>query len=124
MNFLDLGDTSQPDNGAHLSGGDVDITDSESEISMKEDDVDDDPLETLYVSNDEEEFGDVRHMLVANLKAGLELPEIFGTVQNMKSFQQSEDCLDKLSIIRTFGFAVNIFINYFFLLSCSMQHNL
>lgn len=50
----------QTDNGAHLSGGDADITDTESEISVKEEDIDEDPLETTYVPNMEEEFGDVR----------------------------------------------------------------
>lgn len=35
------------------------MTDSESELSAKEDYADDDPLETPYVANAEEEFGEV-----------------------------------------------------------------
>ncbi|XP_019880749.1 oxysterol-binding protein-related protein 8 [Aethina tumida] len=53
----DLDDISQPDNGAQLSTGE--ITDSDSEISVKEDEIDEDPVETPYVSNMEEEFGEM-----------------------------------------------------------------
>lgn len=58
--FLDLDDISQPDNGAHLSTGDEKMTDSESEVSAKEEEYnnDEDPPETPYVPNEEEEFGD------------------------------------------------------------------
>lgn len=52
-----MDDISQPDNGAQLSTGE--ITDSDSEISVKEDEIDEDPVETPYVSNMEEEFGEV-----------------------------------------------------------------
>lgn len=40
------------------------MSDTDSEISAKEEEIlDDDPLETPYVPNDEEEFGDVsRHI--------------------------------------------------------------
>lgn len=56
---LDLDDLSQPDNGAH-SAGDGEITESESECSAKEDYVEEeDPEETKYIPNKEEEFGDV-----------------------------------------------------------------
>ncbi|RZC36626.1 oxysterol-binding protein-related protein 8, partial [Asbolus verrucosus] len=54
----DLDDVSQPDNGAQLSTGDGEMTDSDSEISAKEEDIDEDPPETPYVPNSEEEFGD------------------------------------------------------------------
>lgn len=57
--FLDLDDVSQPDNGAQLSTGDGEMTDSDSDMSAKEEDVDEDPPETPYVPNSEEEFGDV-----------------------------------------------------------------
>lgn len=71
----DLDDNiSQPDNGAQLSGGDGELSDTESDLSGgggggddgggvdKDDDDydDDDPPETPYVPNIEEEFGDVR----------------------------------------------------------------
>lgn len=56
---LDLDNTSQTDNGAQLSTGEVDITDSDSEVSIKEEDMDGDPPETSYVPNTEEEFGEV-----------------------------------------------------------------
>ncbi|XP_060515915.1 oxysterol-binding protein-related protein 8 isoform X2 [Cylas formicarius] len=55
----DLDNISQPDNGGQLSAGEVDITDSDSEVSAKEEEVDVDPPETPYVPNVEEEFGDV-----------------------------------------------------------------
>lgn len=35
------------------------MTDTDSEISVKEEDIDEDPIETPYVPNYEEEFGDV-----------------------------------------------------------------
>lgn len=62
--FIDLDDLSQPENNAHLSGIDADLTDSESDISVKEEEeiVDIDPLETPYIHGDEEEFGNVRHI--------------------------------------------------------------
>lgn len=50
---------SQADNGAQLSTGEVDISDTESELSHKDDDLDVDPPETPYVVNTEEEFGEV-----------------------------------------------------------------
>lgn len=54
----DLDDISQPDNGAQLSTGEM--SDSESEISAKEDDFTDEEIqETHYFANEEEEFGDV-----------------------------------------------------------------
>uniref|UniRef100_A0AAR5NY51 Oxysterol-binding protein n=1 Tax=Dendroctonus ponderosae TaxID=77166 RepID=A0AAR5NY51_DENPD len=55
----DLDNISQADNGAQLSTGEVDISDTESELSHKDDDLDVDPPETLYVVNTEEEFGEV-----------------------------------------------------------------
>lgn len=55
----DLDDVSQPDNGAHLSTGDCEMTDSESDISGKEEEMDDDPPETPYIPVPEEEFGGV-----------------------------------------------------------------
>lgn len=55
---LDLDDISQPDNGAH-SAGDGEITESDSECSVKEDYVDEEPNETKYIPIVEEEFGDV-----------------------------------------------------------------
>lgn len=55
----DLDNISQADNGAQLSTGEVDISDSESEISQKEEDLDIDPPETPYVLITEEEFGAV-----------------------------------------------------------------
>lgn len=56
--MLDL-DDSQPDNGAHSAGdGDGDITESDSEVSIK-DDIDEEPVETKYIPNKEEEFGNV-----------------------------------------------------------------
>lgn len=58
--ILDLDDVSQPDNGAQLSTGDGEMSDTESEISVKEDYFDEDPLETPYIEIEEEEFGDVR----------------------------------------------------------------
>lgn len=54
----DLDDISQPDNGAHLSAGDEQISDTDSEISAKEEYVDEDPDETPYIPNIEEEFGE------------------------------------------------------------------
>lgn len=58
--FIDLDDISQPDNGAQLSIGDGEMTDSESEVSAKEEECinEEDPPETLYFPNEEEEFGD------------------------------------------------------------------
>ncbi|CAH0562663.1 unnamed protein product [Brassicogethes aeneus] len=53
----DLDDISQPDNGAQISAGE--ISDTDSEMSIKDDEIDEDPIETPYVPNDEEEFGDV-----------------------------------------------------------------
>lgn len=54
----DLDDISQPDNGAQLSAGDM--SDSDSEMSVKEDEfTDEETQETHYFGNDEEEFGDV-----------------------------------------------------------------
>lgn len=61
--FKDLDDISQPDNGAQLSTGDGEMTDSDSELSAKEEDLDEDPPETPYVPNLEEEFGDVQFTL-------------------------------------------------------------
>lgn len=55
----DLDNISQADNGGQLSTGEVDITDSDSEVSQKEEDLDVDPAETPYLPNVEEEFGDV-----------------------------------------------------------------
>lgn len=55
-------DDSQPDNGAH-SAGDMEISESDSELSAKEDYVDEEPLETKYVPNVEEEFGNVSVIL-------------------------------------------------------------
>lgn len=56
--FLDLDDISQPDNGVQLSTGEM--SDSDSEISAKEDDFTDEEIqETHYFANHEEEFGDV-----------------------------------------------------------------
>lgn len=55
----DLDNASQTDNGAQLSTGEVDITDSDSEVSIKEEDMDCDPPETSYIPNTEEEFGEV-----------------------------------------------------------------
>ncbi|XP_066248396.1 oxysterol-binding protein-related protein 8 [Euwallacea similis] len=55
----DLDNTSQTDNGAQLSTGEVDLSDTESEASIKEDDMDVDPLESSYIPNTEEEFGEV-----------------------------------------------------------------
>lgn len=58
--FLDLGDLSQPENNAHLSGVEADLTDSESDVSVKDEEpFDAEPLETPYVMCDEEEFGGV-----------------------------------------------------------------
>lgn len=57
--ITDLDNISQADNGAQLSTGEVDITDTESEISQKEEDMEVDPPETSYVPNTEEEFGEV-----------------------------------------------------------------
>jgi hypothetical protein len=57
--FADLDDVSQLDNGAQLSTGDGEMTDSDSDMSAKEEDVDEDPPETPYVPISEEEFGDV-----------------------------------------------------------------
>ncbi|XP_017768264.1 PREDICTED: oxysterol-binding protein-related protein 8 isoform X2 [Nicrophorus vespilloides] len=54
----DLDDISQLDNGAQLSTGDGEITDSDSDISVKDEDVDEEPEETPYTPNNEEEFGD------------------------------------------------------------------
>lgn len=54
----DLDDLSQPDNGAH-SAGDGEITESDSDLSAKEEYIDEEPEETLYIPNMEEEFGDV-----------------------------------------------------------------
>lgn len=54
----DLDDISQPDNGAHLSAGDGEISDTDSELSTKEDYVEEDPIETQYIPIVEEEFGD------------------------------------------------------------------
>lgn len=50
---------SQPDNnGGQLSAGDM--TESDSELSGKEDeDIDEDPPETPYFPNEEEELDDV-----------------------------------------------------------------
>jgi hypothetical protein len=56
--FADLDDVSQLDNGAQLSTGDGEMTDSDSDMSAKEEDVDEDPPETPYVPISEEEFGD------------------------------------------------------------------
>lgn len=56
---IDLDDISQPENGAHLSGADVDMSDTESECSAKEEEIEDDPPETHYILNEEEEFGGV-----------------------------------------------------------------
>ncbi|XP_045481255.1 oxysterol-binding protein-related protein 8 isoform X2 [Harmonia axyridis] len=53
----DLDDMSQPENGAHLSTGDCEMTDSESDISAKEEEIDDEPPETPYIPVPEEEFG-------------------------------------------------------------------
>ncbi|KAL3289902.1 hypothetical protein HHI36_023287 [Cryptolaemus montrouzieri] len=53
----DLDDVSQPDNGAHLSTGDCEMTDSESDLSVKEEEIDEDPPETPYIPVFEEEFG-------------------------------------------------------------------
>ncbi|KAF7287501.1 hypothetical protein GWI33_001461 [Rhynchophorus ferrugineus] len=55
----DLDNISQADNGAQLSTGEVELSDSESEISQKEEDMEMDPPETSYVPNAEEEFGEV-----------------------------------------------------------------
>lgn len=53
-----MDDLSQPENNAHLSGIDADMTDSESEVSVKEEEIiDEDPLETPYILCEEEEFG-------------------------------------------------------------------
>lgn len=54
----DLDDASQPDNGAQLSTGDGEMSDTESEISVKEEEIDEDPPETPYILIEEEEFGD------------------------------------------------------------------
>ncbi|GJQ69984.1 hypothetical protein Trydic_g13356 [Trypoxylus dichotomus] len=55
----DLDDISQPDNGAHFSTVECEITDSESDVSCKDEYMDDEtPQETPYVPNLEEEFGD------------------------------------------------------------------
>lgn len=64
----DLDDISQPENGAHLSGADVDITDTESECSAKEEEIEDDPPETHYIVNEEEEFGCVSFANVLGVK--------------------------------------------------------
>lgn len=53
----DLDDVSQQDNGAH-SAGDGEISESESECSVKEEYIDEEPEETKYIPNMEEEFGD------------------------------------------------------------------
>ncbi|XP_025831382.1 oxysterol-binding protein-related protein 8 isoform X2 [Agrilus planipennis] len=53
----DLSDASQPENGAHLSTGEVDLTESESEVSAKEEEIDEEPQQTPYIPNAEEEFG-------------------------------------------------------------------
>lgn len=60
MIFTDFDDISQPDNGAQLSTGDGEMTDSESEVSVKEEEGinEEDPPETPYFANEEEEFGD------------------------------------------------------------------
>ncbi|XP_066158649.1 oxysterol-binding protein-related protein 8 isoform X2 [Euwallacea fornicatus] len=55
----DLDNTSQTDNGAQLSTGEIDLSDTESEASVKEDDMDVDPPESSYIPNTEEEFGEV-----------------------------------------------------------------
>ncbi|CAG9759547.1 unnamed protein product [Ceutorhynchus assimilis] len=55
----DLDNISQADNAAQISTGELDVSESDSEISLKEGDFDADPLETPYVPNMEEEFGDV-----------------------------------------------------------------
>lgn len=61
----DLDDVSQPDNGAQLSTGDGEMTDSDSEMSVKEEEyIDEDPPETAYFPNEEEEFGDVRIKII------------------------------------------------------------
>lgn len=57
--LLDLDNISQADNGAQLSTGEADLSDTESEGSQKDDDIDADPVETTYVPNTEdEEFGE------------------------------------------------------------------
>ena len=38
------------------------ISDSDSDISCKDEDIDEDPIETPYVENCEEEFGDVNFL--------------------------------------------------------------
>lgn len=70
--LADLDDISQPDNGAQLSTGDGEMTDSESEVSAKEEEGnnEEDPPETPYFPNEEEEFGDagaqviLKHLLI------------------------------------------------------------
>ncbi|XP_030756214.1 oxysterol-binding protein-related protein 8 [Sitophilus oryzae] len=55
----DLDNISQADNGAQLSTGEADLSDTDSEASQKEENFEQEPLETPYVPNAEEEFGDV-----------------------------------------------------------------
>lgn len=70
---LDDLDASQPENtenGGQLSTGDCEITDSDSEMSGKEAEADDEEathLETPYAPNIEEEIGDVRGAQVEEL---------------------------------------------------------
>lgn len=60
MIISDLDDISQPDNGTHFSAVECEITDSDSDVSCKDEYiVDETPPETPYVPNMEEEFGDV-----------------------------------------------------------------
>ncbi|XP_022901207.1 oxysterol-binding protein-related protein 8 isoform X1 [Onthophagus taurus] len=54
----DLDDVSQPDNGTHFCAADCEISDTDSDVSGKEEYIDDDPVETPYVPNVEEELGD------------------------------------------------------------------
>lgn len=65
-----MDDISQPDNGAQLSTGDGEMTDSDSEISAKEEEYnnEEDPPETLYFPNEEEEFGDAGAQVKINRK--------------------------------------------------------
>ncbi|XP_065165540.1 oxysterol-binding protein-related protein 8 isoform X2 [Atheta coriaria] len=57
--FVDQGDGGHhTDNGGQLSAGDADASETESEVSVKEEEVDEEPQETPYTPNREEEFGD------------------------------------------------------------------